>query len=671
MCGCSRPRGRADGTLARVKGRNTRIPQSTTPTSGHPAPRRVAWRRAWVLGALLVGSALAAASARTVAIGGVVQSAGVASRMNGPAELLAVWTLPRLGVSVRNDASDLRLQLPGRELRWRPGTGWQALGFAPLGTPLNALPAPQILNGSLHVSLDALRVLGVRVIADTPTLLDFAAPTAQGDTLPPSADLAPVAGTPAVPPKATVPAPAPTPMPTPAPVTPTPTPVTPTAPTGPALTVVRVSRTLYRTVEVQRVVLELSGPAAHTVTREQNGLSITLPGVSAGSSSQTLPSGDTLSVTAGAQGARVTLGTGGGRSEIFTLDDPHRVVIDTTTYTDTRVPPPVNPDALPAGVTYRQTGRLHLLSFDPQKFQPRVVTAPQGKLTDVAQLVKSVGGVAGVNGGYFDPGSALPVDFVAVGGLMTAGSLEKRGTLAFTSQGDALFGYPRPRYFLQGAFGQVMVNAVRASPNPGLLTAFVGDGRTSVGADTLITLYVQPGATSVQRAFTGVVTPPAGVLAFTFDPVRYPQLPRAAGQPLTVSLNYQAHDQPWETAVDALSAGPMMVQAGKVVIDPRREDFNTLEGVWRPTRQVAFGLLSGQPTIAYFEHGTPEAFAAALAGAGFRDAVRLDSGSSATAYLSGGYLNLGGYLNTVWSRPVANAIVFVPRGNAKDSVARK
>ncbi|MFD1731119.1 hypothetical protein ACFSC4_08630 [Deinococcus malanensis] len=221
---------------------------------------------------------------------------------------------------------------------------------------------------------------------------------------------------------------------------------------------------------------------------------------------QTLPSGDTLTVTQTSTGTSVALATGGGRSEIFTLDDPHRVVIDTTTYTDTRVPPPINPDELPAGVTYRHNGKLHLLSFDPARFQARVVSAPQGRALDVAQLVKGAGAVAGVNGGYFDPSSSLPVDLVAVGGLMTAGSLEKRATVGFTAQGQTLFGYPRPRYVLSGPWGSVTVNAVRSRATPSLLTAFVGDGRTSVGADTLTTLYLQPGAGSVARALSGVNT---------------------------------------------------------------------------------------------------------------------------------------------------------------------
>jgi hypothetical protein len=269
--------------------------------------------------------------------------------------------------------------------------------------------------------------------------------------------------------------------------------------------------------------------------------------------------------------------------------------------------------------------------------------------------------VAGVNGGYFDPGSNLPVDLVALGGVMTSGSLERRGAVGFTAQGQPVFGYPRPRYVLGGVFGSVTVNAVRTRPDPSLLTAFVGDGHTPVGGPTFFTLQVAPGATTVTRAGLGAVVPLAGTLAFTFDPQRFPQLPHGADEPLTVTLNWQASDAPWNTVVDALGAGPLLVSGGRVVLDPVREGFNTAAGIWRPTRQVAIGVMGTQTVIAFLEYGTPENFAAALVAAGVQVAMRLDSGSSATAYLTGGYAGLGGYLNTVWSRPVANAIVFVPR----------
>nr|WP_019587784.1 phosphodiester glycosidase family protein [Deinococcus apachensis] len=604
---------------------------------------------------------LAAAGARPVAIGGVVQAAAVESRMLGGSEMLAVWTLPRVGITVRNDPQDVRLLYGPRELRFSPERGWRAVGFT-LPTGLK-LTVPQLVGGSLYVPLAAVRALGVTVIADAPDLLDFAAPrVVPAATLPPSPDAGATATVPAPPPPTPAPARPTTPPPPPAPITP---PATPPA-TSAHLDTVRVSRTLHRTVEVQRVVLELSAAAPHQVVREAAGLSIVLPGVSASASAQTLPSGDSLSIEPGtaqpSPQTTVRLKTGGGTSEIFTLDDPYRVVIDTTTHLDTHIPPPIDPEGLPEGVTYRVRGTLHLLSFDPARFQPRVVTAPLGAARDVASLVRSAGGVAGVNGGYFDTASSLPVDLVAVGGLMMAPSLEKRATVGFTAQGGALFGYPRPRYVISGPFGSVTVNTVGSKVRPDLLTAFVGDGRTAVGADGLTTLLLTPGAATVSRVGVGRAVPSAGTLALTFDPARFPQLPRTAGQPLRVALNWQAQDAPWDSAQDALSAGPLLVQGGRVVINPTREVFDTGTNIWRPTRQVAFGVLEGQPTIAYLEQGTPEAFAAALAAAGVRDAVRMDSGSSATAYVVGGYAGLGGYLNTVWSRPVPNAIVFVPKG---------
>ena len=610
-----------------------------------------------ILSAALLGSALLGlAGARPVAIGGVVQSASVGTVTLPGGEMLPVWTLPRLGVTVRNDPSDVRLLLGTRELRYAPATGWRAVDFT-----LNAkLPVPQLSGGSLFVPLAALNAQGLAVLADTPALLDVAAPASvPATTLPPSPDLAQTLSPGAAPGTTPAPVPVPSPLPQPQPQ--------PTFAVN--LDTVRVSRTLHRTVEVQRVVLELSGAAQSTVTRLQNGLTVTLSGVAVTPGTQTLESGDTLTLTQTPQGASVGLTTGGGRSEIFTLNNPERIVIDTTTYLDSSVPPPVDPDALPDGVTYRPLGNLHLLSFDPAVYQPRVVSAPTGQASGVADLVKRVGGVAGVNGGYFDPGTHLPVDLVATGGLMTAPSLEKRATLGFTAQGDTLFGYPRPRYVLSGAGFSVTVNSVRAKADPNLLTGFVGDGRTRVGADRLTTLLVTPGAAAVGSALTGVVTPPAGTLAFTFDPARFPQLPRTAGAPLSTALNWRA-DGGWDAATDALSAGPLLVQGGRVALDPAREGFNTAASIWRPTLQVAFGTLAGQPTIAFLTHGSPEAFAAALARAGVRDAVRLDSGSSATAFVTGGYANLGGYLNTVWSRPVPNAIVLVPRADASPAARR-
>lgn len=634
-------------------------------------------KRILVLGILSLFTS--SAVARTVQIGGIAQAAAVDSKILSGTEMLAVWTLPRLGISVRNDPLDTRLLYGSRELRYSPERGWLAVGF----TSSTPFPPPQIVNGSLYVPLTALKLLGIRVSQESSSFIDFAAPASVPTaTLGPSPErAAPTTPKPATSASPATSAPAPTRVPAPASkasVTYDPSPVPGSTPAPPPSTLptstvtqpsqpvanldtVRVSRTMHRGVEVQRVVLEFSGPATHTVQREKNGLSLLLGGTSASAASVTLSSGDSLTVTPGANGAVVQLGTGGGTSEVFTLENPYRVVIDTTTLLDSSVPPPINPDGLPEGVTYRNRGMLHTLSFDPQKYQPRVVSALPGRSADIATLVRSVQGVGGVNGGYFDTTSALPVDLVMQGGLMTAPSLERRATVGFSASGETMFGYPKPRYVLRGNFPSVLVNTVGPRVRPDLLTAFVGDGRTMIGADHLTTLYVTLNGSNVMQALTGRVVPPAGTLALTFNPQQFPQLPRAAGQPLRVELAWRSSDAPWNTAQEALSAGPLLVSGNRVVIDASKENFNTSAGIWRATRQVALGVLRGQPTIAYFEYGTPEAFAAALAGAGFSSAMRMDSGSSASAYLSRGFGNLGGYLNTVWSQNVPNAIVFVPR----------
>ena len=608
-------------------------------------------RRTLTLLALL---SLGAALARPVAIQGSVLHPVIETKLLAAGrEGLPVWFLARLNVAVQNTPDQLRLDYGARSLRYGPG-GWQAQGF----TLQSPLPAPETYAGSLHVSLEVLRALGLPILADSPDVLDFAGTPASPVAPPPPVTRPPATQPPVVPPAAPV---RPTPPTVTPPTAPPPTVTPPASPpsAGPTaqLGIIRSSRRVDRNLEVQRVVLELSAPVAFSQTRDKSGLTLLLPGTTGAPSSQKLPSGDTLSVSPGAGGVSVRLTTNGGTSAVFTLQEPFRIVVDTTTNLKPSVPPPPDPAKRPVGVSERTLGKLHLVSFDPALYQPHVVSAPLGSALGVADLVSRAGGVAGVNGGYFDPASSLPVDLVAQGGLMLFPSLERRATLGLDARGGAIYGYPRPRYVVTGPWGDLTVNTVTARPNPNLLTLFVGDGRTPAGGATLLSLTLSgpPGARggAVLRAQTGVFVPGAGDLTLTFDPERFPQLPRTPGTPIALSLNWRVPG--WDAVQEAVSAGPLLVAGGRVALDPLREGFNTLTNIWRPTRQVAFGSYRDQPTILYYEYGTPEDFAQALAAAGVSDALRLDSGSSATVFYA------GGYLNTVWSRPVANAIVMVPR----------
>ncbi|GHG08072.1 hypothetical protein GCM10017783_20810 [Deinococcus piscis] len=569
-----------------------------------------------------------AAQARPLSVGGEVQSAALSSRELSSGEGLAVWTLPRLGVAVRNDPKDLRLLYGGRELRWAPGRGWQAVGFA-AGA---ALPAPEQVGQSLYVGLDILRALGVP-LSVTPQAVEVAAPRAvPAGTLPPSPASAP-GQNPGAASTATH-----------------------------TLSSVRQSVSRQRTVELQRTVLELqgSGEAFYQVQQRGGAVSLSLPYTRSAARSEILDGGAVLLVTPAGSGSQLDLLTGGGQTRIFTLQNPTRIVLDTVVYRDRSQTPPVATELLPQGVRYRQQGGLSLLSFDPSRYRPRVVSAPWGQRTGLAALVRSAGGVAGINGGYFDMQSGKPVDLVAQGGVMRIGSLQKRATLGFTPAGEVLLGYPAPRYVAEVGGQRLLVNQMTPLPRPELLTAWAGDGRT-VGAAGLVTLTVRPGTDQVLTAQSGTVTTQPGNLHLTFDPARFPALPRTAGAPLSLRLEWNASDAPWPSSEDALSAGPLLLRGGQSVLNPQREGFDTAGSIWRATHQTAFGLLGGWPTFAYLERGTPEQLLVALRTAGLSDAVRMDSGGSSAVYLSGGYADLGGYLNPAWSRDIPNAVVMVPR----------
>ena len=688
---------------------------------------------AWVICAAL----LASAQARPVLISGVPTRPVIETKpLSGGREGLPIWFLPQLGLETRNNPQDVWLSYGPRSLRYTADTGWIASGFSLSGP----LPAPERypVGGSLHISLEVLRALGVP-LGGTAAQLDVSVRRAGVEApLPPTARVSPTpapstgqpsagqpaAGQPAAAPRpsasrppiqaqpvyskpvqsqpvqglaappqsgagqspagqsvagqidraisaALSPSPAAELAPTASslpplsgsalvPFAPAPVPSAPptTALGGPRITGVRSSLSMVRTIQLQRLVLDLSGPAAYRAQNERGGVTIFVPGAQASPSVQTLESGDILTFAPSEQGVTVRLDAGGGSSQVMSLDNPDRIVIDTARSLSTDVPPPIKEDALPDGVSLKVLGGLSLLSFDPARYLPHVVTAPLGQALNVAELVRQGGGVAGVNGGYFDPPSSLPVDFVAVGGKLLAPSLERRGTVGFNASGAALFGFPRPRYTLTGAFGTLNVNTVTARFAPGLLSAFVGDGKTAVGGPGLTTLTLNSGADRVIRADGNGSIPAQGLISLTFDPVRYPQLPRTPGSELQAALNYQLPD--WQGIREGLSAGPMLIQGGQIVLDPQREAFNVLTSVWRPTRQVAYAVYRGQPTLAFLDYGTPDTFARALKSAGVQDALRLDSGSSATVFVSGGYLGTGGYLNSVWSRPVPNAIVLVP-----------
>ena len=535
------------------------------------------------------------ALARVVRLAGQALSPVIETKtLSSGREGLPVWFLPRAGVSVQNTSTTLTLSRADRTLVFTPGVGWSGDFNFP------ALPGPELFLGSVHVALEVLRALGLPWRESVGAL-----------------DLNPL-GTPAL------------------------------------LTSIRRSARVEDGQEISRLVLEFSRPLEFRLEKVPRQVRVMLEGVSVWATADPLYGDLTgqgmvrYSVKPqdhASDAATFTLETvDNASSEVFTLESPFRIVVDTHLM--------LEPPRLPPGVALRERGNLRMLVFDPQRYAVQVAAARTGEVKTVAEFVQDSNAVAGINGGYFDPASNLAVDLVALGGQMLSASLERRSTLGIGTDGTTVFGTPRPRYLLETAQGTLRVNTVSARPRPEWLTAFVGDGQTTVGAEGFITLYVK--ADRVVRAERSRGVPAPSEWTVTFQSVRFPQIPLEPGAALPVRLEWFLSD--FNGVQSALSAGPLMIRDGHNVLNPQLEGFDTRSSLWRRTRQVGFGVLgSGEYALLYLEWGTPEEFTHALESAGLSTALRLDSGSSAAVFVAGEYLNSG------FKRRVPNALVLVPR----------
>jgi hypothetical protein len=346
----------------------------------------------------------------------------------------------------------------------------------------------------------------------------------------------------------------------------------------------------------------------------------------------------------------------------FALTDPDRVVIDADAPDELPPAPGIPADGVNISSIGENGAKLQLVSVDPTRFRPALVTAPWGGLRSVFEYAGRAGAVVAVNGGYFDPVGGLPVDLGLSGGALLAYARGNRATLGLLDD-RVIFGSPRVRaQLVPDGQAALNLNAITPRPNPNWLTTFTGDGFVPTGAAGFKTLVLGPGAgvdgltqTVITHVALEPFVPDAGQVTVSFKPEVFPALDRLPiGTPVRLGLVWS--EPAWANVTHALAAGPMLVRGGQYAVNPQLEGFDTRSEIWRSTRQVAFGLdAQGRYKVAMLEQGTPEEFARALQTAGVRDAIRLDSGSSAAVFVA------GGMLSGRWGRTVPNALVFVPR----------
>ncbi|HEX7004644.1 MAG TPA: phosphodiester glycosidase family protein [Trueperaceae bacterium] len=346
--------------------------------------------------------------------------------------------------------------------------------------------------------------------------------------------------------------------------------------------------------------------------------------------------------------------------EVFTLEEPTRLVVDLVPLRQRHYPSTT--EVLTEGVVYRTFGAqtpvgeslVHLLEIDPSAGEFRVVGT-----SEVARTLSELasGAFAAINGGYFDTST-----FQTIGLLRVDYGLQ---SLPSRNRASIGFGYAGP-----------VMDRVTASVNVRV------DGRiyrreTPANGDG-VQVRTVPGALAGSPRKGALVAQHGRIVANRVGPVRvppngfvvvYPPDDRELalidpGEVAGIEVDFEP--DAFQAVRYAVEAGPLLVEDGLSAFQPHLEEFSRGERILDAyTQQAAVGIRpDGTVLFLVAENMRAVDLVPLFLSLGAEDAMRLDSGSSATLFAA------GKVLNRVHERHIVSAIVFLP-GSGDDTMGAR
>jgi hypothetical protein len=408
-----------------------------------------------------------------------------------------------------------------------------------------------------------------------------------------------------------------------------------------------------------RLVLDISGLAADSGLQELQGkgrlqdggvLTLKLPKLLLPLSLPDLPQG--LELNLSDQGGRSVLELSGPGMvyHVFSLTHPTRLVIDVTPFHTANVKPQTK--TLAPGVVYKvfsaptEVGEsaVHMLEIAPGSGQFKVVASPDDpeKVSDLAG-----GAFAAINAGYFNTKT-----FQAIGLLVIDHTLL---SLPFLHRASIGFGLGAPLISRVSVRFSVTLGGQsyqsRGADGDGSILALGHTAGDSIGAPTQGVIVAQNGQV-ISNTIGPKAVPPGG-FAFAYTPDSRALALVNSGAPVSFELHFSPPG--FGEASYAVEAGPLLIKDGYPAYDPKSESFATgtrvVDGY---TQQAAIGVKAdGTVILLTADNMDARDLIPLFLSLGATDAMRLDSGSSATLYAA------GKVLNRHFERHVVSAIVFM------------
>ena len=331
--------------------------------------------------------------------------------------------------------------------------------------------------------------------------------------------------------------------------------------------------------------------------------------------------------------------------KIFVLAKPTRVVID---FEDIFVTSDID---LGHGLRYKkfqfktenQLSKVHLLEIAPDSGHFEVV----GKNYQPKRIKALANGAfAAINAGYFDTQNFVSIGYFKKNNQTLSNPARNRAVVAFgeevlidrLSTQTAI--YINDKYYFATLTGQesdIMLYNIANSQ--------VNDSSRAV-------IIVENGLVT-EHSFAPAVVPENGFIV-AYKPIIPDLLEVKVGDQASYQIDFSPKeflDYPY-----AIEAGPVLLKDYNNVYEPRLEHFQVGQKILDSvTQQAAIGLKEdGTVLFLVAEKMTAAELIPLFESLEVKDAMRLDSGSSATLYAN------GKVLNRIFNRKLVTAIVFIP-----------
>lgn len=397
-----------------------------------------------------------------------------------------------------------------------------------------------------------------------------------------------------------------------------------------------------------RYVLQFDRPAAFQIDEDASTVIVALDARSA------LPANSTnLDVTAAGNRTIVKLPLPSGtRPRAFTLVQPNRLVIDLRAdWLPTRA------IAWAGGLQWRQQYMalgaarfpVQLLELNPRaglRLRPLPPSADgQTGIAPLVQTIRQWQAPAGINGGYFNRNTQLPLGAVRRDGRWLSGPILGRGAVGWDDGGQFLFDRLQLREQITAGSQSWTLTTLNSGFIQGGIARYTRDWGSSYKtlSDGEVGIVVQ-GDRVVQQVTGG----PAGSSSFPIPAEGYLLVTRslasaAAAMPVGTPLRLQSGTNPsgFDRLPHILAAGPLLIQNGQIVLDPKREGFSDSFIIELAARS-GFGQLADGRLLVVSVHNRVGGrgpslgeMAQLMRQLGCVNAVNFDGGSSTTLMVGG------------------------------------